>query len=200
VSRGIRGRRQYEALSPGRRRYYEDVALRVKDRLRDEQERPHPKSFSKVVSEVLGRDIGGQDTRRIKALLGIDERGAALRRVGRRVEVRATSGLYHPRSMSVLTPDGIYTAVNLTDKQASMVGRYLSLMGRAGRMSEAELRKALAPFKGKALRVFDPETGKAVRLPFETRPTLFRRFSTSPEASDVTVYPRRQASSGRRAA
>lgn len=198
---GIRGVRQYATLNRRQQRYYDDVALPVLRRQRDEAGRPYPESLSDSLRAVLGRDIGGHDVERLKRYVGVDAPGSGLHRVGRRLEVRPSSGLFHPEPMSILTPDGLFDADRLTDKQASTLGRYFNVLRNAPRMSEAELRKALRPFRDVRIQVLDPETGRRVRMPLETDPKAFRSFATRPEASDVKLYPKRRGSgSFRRAA
>jgi hypothetical protein len=197
---GIRGVRQYASLNRRQQRYYDEVALPVLRRQRDQADQPYPESLSDSLRAVLGRDIGGHDVARLKSYVGVDTRDSALRRVGQRLEVRPTSGLFHPEPMSILTPDGVYEADRLTDREASVLGRYWNVARDAKRMSEAELRKALKPFRRVRIQVFDPETGRRVRMPLETDPKAFRSFATSPEASDVRIYPKRQRSMFGRAA
>ena len=170
---GIRTERQYLVLTrPGRGAFEAQVVVVEYARTEPARVFGHDRSFRQSFHAVHGRYPSGQDYRRRDEFVG------DVWSTGR---IAATDRLARA-PMPVPTADGIYETRDISWRQRSLVGDYWGVVGRAGRMTDAELRAALKPFRGKSLRVFDPELGRVVRKPFETNPKFVRQFASSPEA------------------
>lgn len=179
----VGSRRSYEALPRGEQRLYPSD-LEVPELVRS----GIAPSFRKAFRLVYRRDPSGRDYRRLEQNLG-----GALGRRGGRIVVRANDRLWRgDASMPVPTKEGIYDAVSqgMSWRQRSVIGRVWSLAGRARQLSDEELARELRKYQGESFRVFDPETGRVIRVGVETDPVRFRAFAQSEERVERVISPR----------
>jgi hypothetical protein len=180
MSAGVTSGRAYQRLSRSDQRHYaSDVEVRDLERSR------LATSFRQAFIKVYRRAPSGRDYERIERNLA-----GAYERRGQRLRVRPNDRLWlGDEPLPVLTPDGVYDAVaeRLSWRQRSVIGEYWSLIGRANQLSDAALDRELRRFRQETYRVFDPESGRVVRLRLETDPDRFRAFAASPEARQERV-------------
>jgi hypothetical protein len=180
---GIRSRRSFEARSKADRRFY--------SKLIDARDLPPELggTFRQRFIAGFGRAPRGEDYARAKRDIG-----EALEVQHGRLVFRDNDRLYRSSDpMPIVTPDGIENAVSegLSKRQRSLIGQHWALGRAARKFSDEELARRLRHFEGKTFRVYDPELGRVVRVPFETDPRAFRRAMASPEArAEHVISPR----------
>jgi hypothetical protein len=188
---GIRSERQYESLAPRARARYERE-LEVVRTARTYRSEGRRSSIRQAFRDVFGRFPTGRDYRHLR-----EEVGDATRTERGRLEPTGNDRLYRGDTMPMATPDGVYEALPGSWRQRSTIGQHWSVIGQAHRLSDAELDKALKPFRGLEYRVYDPESGKVERRPFMTRPSEVRGFASSTEArQERVVSPRLEGRTG----
>lgn len=168
---GIRSRAQYESLSRSSRAAF-DRQLAAVEYARTDVGELAGGSFRRAFHAVTGRYPSGADYRRRDELVGSAWRQGVVKSSDRLARA----------PMPVPTADGIFESGDLSWRQRSLVGSYWSVLRQADKMTDAELRDALKPFRRLELRVYDPELGRVVRKPFETNPAFVRSFARSDEA------------------
>jgi hypothetical protein len=175
---GIRTERQLASAPPGiRSRYpaYEEVSrLLVTGEAR---------SRSEALRRVFGREARSRDYREFRDVAG---RGRP-----------QWQRMYRGEAGPVLTPDGIYDAVpESTWRQRSLIGSHWSLMGEERHLTDEQLERKLRPFRHAQIRVYDPQSGRVLRVPFETDGQRFRTFARSPEGRQERVISPKLSPSG----
>lgn len=168
---GIRTQAQYEVLPKSSRAAY-DRQLDAVEYARSPGGQLHAGSYRQSFYAVHGRYPTGRDYSLRDQLTG------SAWHEGR---VRSNDRLARG-PMAVPTADGIFDSSDLSWQQRSLVGKYWTVLRLESTMSDRELRAALKQFRGKELRVYDPELGRVVRKPFETNPAFVRSFARSDEA------------------
>jgi hypothetical protein len=162
-------------LTPGERRRYDLIYEPAsRDLLRGDAD-----SVAEALRRQLGRKAKGEEHTEFHELAGR----------GRRDYQRLFRG---SETMPLLTPDGVYDAKAATWRQRSLIGEQWSLVARSRRMTDEQLSKELRQFRGRTVRAYDPETGKVVRVSFETDVQRFRQFAESSQArQERVISPRR---------
>jgi len=181
---GIRSARQYEAASsrsPAFARRYEKE-LDLIDLAETRRREGRAATVRSAFRAAFGRNPSGSDYRHFR-----NEIADALEVRGGRLVVRTNDRLFRGETMPQLTPDGTCDALPGSRRQRSLIGEHWSLVAKSKPMSDEELERELRKFKGKELRVLDPESGRVVRMPFETDVGRFRQFASSSESGQERI-------------